>query len=416
MKNSKLSLLIVGAVALVSCGDTAPAAVEFDEDRACRVGQRLIEEIAEADRAGAIKQIERLDDVDGIEGSPLDVDELDEIAEGLDQTAINDLIDEFDRVDCELEPVSVAADPDPESEITPPDNTDTDSVPTDIATTDPEPSDTKPALPPGGTSEGVSIDVGSTGPGDAIGLDRPTEDLIADFGIAGIFFSPNTNVVEFSLDRTDVSYDSDPEWSETASITMSAATDTTLDDIRTAYRAAIEATGLDYEFTESTSSSGDERSVGLEASPVDFDLSTPRWGIEVNQSDETPGVVLIEVDRTTYASGSLPDIPAATPPDVLANTSIGDALGWTLASYRMSESINSFSGGTYTYATLRWDVSEDDTLVATADALKAVLGGGPFENEEVDSDSISFFLPTDESPLWSVYYDDFSGTTVYFSL
>ena len=65
------SVALAGALVLASCGGGSDAE-PFDTDRACRVGERLVEETAAADREGVIRQIERLDDLDAATGEDAD--------------------------------------------------------------------------------------------------------------------------------------------------------------------------------------------------------------------------------------------------------------------------------------------------------------------------------------------------------
>ncbi len=447
MTRTTLPIALAGVLALSACGDSStPSEAVFDGERACRIGQRLVDETASGDRDGVISQIDRLDGLDGIDTSSLDVDDLDEIAEGLDANAVEDLMIEFEAIDCDMEaPDSLVAtattaapetatDSTPTAEaapVTDPPTTDppaTDPPPTDPPATDPpttQPPASDPATsdaplsttPPaaGDAAVGVPLDIDSTGPGSPVGLDRPTEEIIADYGMSGILFSPNTNVVELTIDRSDTSYGGDPEWTRRDSITMSATTTMTLEDIQAVYRTAIEGLGVAYDFTESTSSRDNTRNVGLEASPSEFDSAVEKWDIVIGEDDEVPGVVVIEVGRYRDFDGTIPEIPGPAQELLFGTAQLGVDLGWTLASYRLNHSINSFSGGTYEFGSVRWDISEDDTMVAAADAMKAALGGGPFDNEETEDDNITWFLPTDDSPLFSIRYSEFSGTTASYT-
>ena len=269
MNKKILPLVIAGSMALAACGGSDADTEAFDTDRACRIGQRLVDETAAVDRDGVVNQIERLDDLEGIADSGLDVDELDELAEGLDENAVEDLVAEFEAIGCELEMPDVEAPVDtepadttpttePPPETVPPTEPPPETVPTTEAAPDttvaPE-TTVAPDTPPAGDSNGIPIDIGSTGPGPSLGIDRPTEAVLAEFEIAGILFSPNTNVVELNIDRSDDSFSDDIEWATADDITMSATTTITLEEVRAAYQAAIDGLGFEYDYTESTSSS-----------------------------------------------------------------------------------------------------------------------------------------------------------------
>ncbi|MEP1125664.1 MAG: hypothetical protein ABJH68_17425, partial [Ilumatobacter sp.] len=102
MNKTMTSVALAGALVLASCGGGSDGEA-FDTDRACRVGERLVEETAAGDRDGVVRQIERLDDLDGIEDSGLEIDDLDAMAEGLDEQSVEDLVAEFDVLDCDLD-------------------------------------------------------------------------------------------------------------------------------------------------------------------------------------------------------------------------------------------------------------------------------------------------------------------------
>lgn len=426
-----LPVAIVASLALAACGGGSDSASnEFDVDRACRIGQRLVDEIAEGDRDGVVSQIERLDELDGIEDSTLDVDELDELAEGMDDNAVEDLVAEFEALDCDVEipdveapvetepPVETTPATEPPPETTPP----TEPPPETTATTEAPPETTPaeptptgaPESPPAGDSVNIPVDVGATGPGPSLGIDRPTEEILAEYAYAGILFSPNTHVVELRVSRSDATFSDDVEWSAFDSITMSATTPLTLEEVRAAYKTAIEGLGFDYDFTESTSSSDGTSAVGLEADATSFAVEIPRWDINIAQSADVPGVVLIEVDQSIERPGPVPPIPAPAQ-DLLQETAdIGAGLGWTVTGYRYNESANTFSGGTSVFGTVDWDISEENTVRESATALQDAVGL-PIRDEEVEEDSITWFLDDDSSTLFSVRYFEFGGTTASFN-
>lgn len=423
-------VVIVGALALAACGGGSDDADEaFDSERACRIGQRLVDETAQADRDGVVAQIERLDDLQGVEDSPLDVDQLDEFAEGLDEDAVDDLVLEFETLDCELETPDTSAPPDTAApttdapiDTTPADTTASTEAPADpAATTDAPPdttetTETEPetsAVTPPAEGGGTRVDIGSSGPGPAFGIDLPTEQVLADFAIVDMLYSPDTNVVEVLIGR-DSSFTDELTYASSDTITMSATTDQTLEDVRTAYRTAIEALGFDYDFTEATSSSDGTNVVGLAAEPSGFDPSIPSWEINVAQEETVPGVVLVDVDRRVDLDGALPPIPAPATDLLQATADIGTDLGWTVTGFRYSESADTVSSGTFVSGTVDWNVSEDNTVREAATALQDAVGV-PIRDEEVGVDRISWFLDDGSSTLFSVNYFEFGGTTASFN-
>ena len=428
MMKKTLPLMLTSVLVLAACGgggsDDANA---FDNDRACRIGERLVEETAAGDQDGVTKQIDRLDELDGIADSDIDVRDLDDIAQGLDQNAVDDLISEFDSIACDLE----APDVDTTVDSAPIDTTDvsdpivTDPVDTTVDTdpvttepvpvpTDATPGTTTAPVPPAGGATGTPVDVGSTGPGGEAGVGRPTESVIAEFQMAGILFSPNTSVVELRISRQDSTFSDEVTSSSSDSITMSATTPSTLEEIRASYRAAIEALGVAYDFTESTSSSDGTNTVGLQASPSEFDSTIASWDLTVTQDDDTPGVATIEVDRSIDQPGAIPAIPAPATELLQATADIGTNLGWTVSGFRYSESSDTFDGELFTSGSVDWNISEENTVRASATALQDAVGL-PIDNEEVEDDRISWFLADDSFTLFSVSYYEFGGTTATFS-
>ncbi len=391
--------------------------------------------MAAGDRDGVINQIERLADLEGLADAGLDVDELDELAEGLDENAVDDLIAEFQAIDCDLETPEVEAPVDTEPADT---VSTTETATTEIPPTEPtadtipstEPAPTTPTTeaspdptvtpedtvetPPGADSGSIPVDVGSTGPGPALGLDRPTEAVLAEFGYGGILYSPNTNIAELRVSRTENTFSDDLQWSAFDSITMSATTPLTLEEVRAAYRTAIENLGFEYEYTESTSSTDGTTTVGLEAVSPSFEAGIPRWDITVTQSDDAPGTTLIEVGQSVDRPGPLPPIPPAAQDALQPTADIGTGLGWTVTGYRWSELANTFSGGTSVFATVEWYVSEDNTVRETATMLQDAVGL-PIRDEEVEDERITWFLDDDSSTLFAVNYFEFGGTTASFN-
>jgi hypothetical protein len=271
--------------------------------------------------------------------------------------------------------------------------------------------DTPPA--PVGDGSNIPVDIGSTGPGPSFGIDRPTEAVLDEFEFDGILFSPNTNVVELGVSRSDATFGGDVEWSTFDSIAMSATTPLTIEEVRSAYRTAIDALGFEYDYIETTSSSDGVNAVGLEADPTEFGAGIPRWDFSVAQNDDVPGVVLIEVDQSIERPGAPPAIPAPAQ-DLLQETAdIGSGLGWTVSGFRYNEGASSFSDDTLVFGSVDWAVSEANTVRESATALQEAVGL-PISDEEVEQDSITWFL-ADNSTLFAVRYSEFGGTTASFN-
>ena len=407
------SAALVGALAAAACGGGSDAE-PFDVERACRVGKRLVEETAAGDRNGVIRQIERLDDLDGIADTGLDVDDLDSLAEDLDDQSVEDLVAEFDVLDCDLETPDFAT-PTIEAPATDPPATEPapETAPASETTAAPDgttPSETRPPV----AGSGVPIDIGSTGPGAEFGVDRVTEDIIAEYGMTGYLFSPNTNVIELRVSRTDSSFSDEIEYTNSESITMSAATTMTIDEVRGAYRTALEGLGVEFDFSESTSSEDGRETVAVEASPADFDLELGNWDVRVVQDADTPGIVLIEVDRLSTSPGPVPAIVGPARPLLQETADIGANLGWAVTGFGHTLSVSSFDGSVFESGRVEWDVSEDNSVRAAADALQAAIGS-PIDNEDADDETISWSVDDDQRAFFFANYSEFSGTTVSYS-
>ncbi len=428
------SVALACALVLASCGGGSDAEA-FDTDRACRVGERLVEETAAGDRDGVIRQIERLDDLEGIEDAGLEVDDLDAMAEGLDQQSVDDLVAEFDVIDCDLDapdvepPTSDAPDTTDVVDTTattdgvadptvPEPGPDTTSAPDTTATTDTTVATgetTPPDTAAPGTATGIPVDIGSTAPGAAVGVNRGTEEILAEYGMADFLFSPNTNVVDLRVSRSDSSFSDEIEYSNSESITMSAATAMTIEDVRTAYRTALESSGVAFDFSESTATEDGLRTVAIEASPADFDLTLGNWDISVTQDDETPGVVFVEVDRLTTVTGPVPAIVAPAQALLQATADIGSNLGWAVTGFSHSLSLSTFDGTVFESGGVEWDVSQDNTVRAAADAIQAAVGA-PIDNEDADEETISWATDDDQRAFFFINYSEFSGTTASYSV
>lgn len=425
-------VVLAGTLVLASCGGGSDAE-PFDADRACRVGQRLVEETAAGDRTGVIRQIERLDDLDGISDSGLDVDDLDSIAEGLDDQSVEDLVAEFEVFDCDLEtPDATVPEPEPATTLTP-ETTTTEAV-DQPPTTEPAP-DTTPAPDPTAVPDttpvpettaapeettpsvggnGIPVDIGSTGPGVEIGVDRVTEDILADYAMSEFLFSPNTNVIELRVNRTDSSFSDDIVYTNSESITMSAATTMTIEEVRAAYRTALEGLGVEFDFSESTATEEERETVAVEASPTDFDLELGSWDVVVAQDADNPGIVLIEVDRLSTVPGPVSTIVEPARPLLQETADIGADLGWAFTGYGHTLSVSSFDGSIFESGSVEWDVSEDNTVRAAADAMQQAIGL-PIDNEDADEETISWTVDDDQRAFFFVNYSEFGGTTVSYS-
>ena len=221
-------------------------------------------------------------------------------------------------------------------------------------------------------------------------------------------------MIELRVSRTDSSFTDDVEYTNSESITMSAATTMTIEDVRAAYRTALEGLGVEFDFSESTASEDGRETVAVEASPSDFDLELGSWDVRVTQDAETPGIVLIEVDRLSTAPGPVPAIiePARALLKETADT--GSDLGWAFTGYGHTLSVSSFDGSVFESGRVEWDVSEDNTVRAAATAIQDAVGA-PVDNEDVEDETISWAEDNDGRAFWFVNYSEFSGTTVSYS-
>lgn len=433
--NAKLTpAVLTGALLIAACGGGSDAD-SFDTERACRVGQRLVEETAEGDRDGAIRQIERLDDLDGFDGSGVDVDDLDSIAEGLDEQAVEDLVAEFDVLGCDLDGDAVEIDdtvapaPSTDAVTTTTEPVSTEPPPTEPPATEPPATDPpvteppatdapaetaapEPTPPPSGT--GIAVDIGSSGPGAAIGVDRPTEDILADYAIAEFVFSPNTNVVELNVSRTDSSFGDEVAYSNLESITMTATTTMGIEEVRAAYRTALEGSGGDFEFSESTFSNDGQDTVAIEASASDFDAEVQTWSVAVARGTDNADLVLIEVERRSTVSGPVAAIAEPARPLLQQTADIASNLGWAFSGYSYTLNVNSFDGSLFESGRVEWDVSEDNTVREAATAVQDAIGV-PIDNEDVETETISWAEDTEDRSLWFVNYTEFSGTTASYN-
>lgn len=221
-------------------------------------------------------------------------------------------------------------------------------------------------------------------------------------------------MVELRVSRTDSSFSDDMEYTNSESITMSAATTMTIEEIRDKYRTALENLGVNFDFSESTSSDDGRNTVAVEASPENFDLELGNWDVLVAQDDDNPGIVLIKVNRLLTVSGPVPAIVAPAQSLLQETADIGSDLGWALTGYGHTLSMSLFDGLVFESGRVEWDVSDDNTVRAPADAIQEAIGA-PINNEDEDNETISWATDNDDRAFFFVNYSEFSGTTVSYS-
>lgn len=419
---------LIGLVALSACGDSAS---DLDLADACRIGQRLVDESAAGDDEGIDRQVDRLAELDGLDESDLDVADLDDLARGFDQDSVDDLAAEFDALECSLDaPVAIGPSPsEPAPSTDAPSATDA-PVPTAPADTDPsseatveteppttaptttaptaEPvDDTAPATTPVPPT-GVPVDVGSAGPGVATGADLLTEAVLVDFGMEDMPYSPNTNVIEFSLVRADQPSRGGHSYDD--SITMTATTDMSIDDVVMAYRTEIESLGIDFEYTSSESSDDRRESASIRAERERTDLDPWRLDVTATSDNEFPGVVIIEVLRTGGRTAPVPDFPPALEPLLIEPARVGADLGWSLSQYTITV-IQGFDGSAIDQPSILWDVSADNTVSASATAMQEAFGE-PIDGLEADDEMVSWVVGDTLRPeaRFRISYFDSFGT------
>ena len=435
-RNRKIiSGLLVAAIAISSCSSSDTSA---GDDQVCRFAQRLVDETADGDLDGVERQLDRLGDVDGID-ELTDLGDLEDLAEIADEDALDDIADQVDDdLECDVDvprivdvaeavpadPVAPPAtpapapepDPVPEPASTPAPEPVSTPAPETVPESDPAP-DSEPTSAP--TSEPAAdgqplavVDVGADIP---VGLDMaeiaqdPTE-LIAEAGVTSLPIPAGEAIgIEYDISYAVNDFSDSPEYTVSESAAFVAATDQTIEQVRDAFSNAIlEATGVDYDLSESTASRDETTQSAVELTP-DFGTDALRYEVTAVESTETPGLVFIEISATGSRDGALPALTTAAAANLAPAIGIGSTLGWELSSWSWSPGINQFSGDQITSGRLAWAIGTGVAAdVATESAeLLALIPTPEFEDIESDRE----FYIVDDKENWSVRYSDvFEGT------
>ncbi len=414
--NRIVAMLVVAAMAAAGCqGADADA---FD-DQTCRTVQRLVDESADGDLDGIERQLDRLSDVEGLDDRT-DLGDLEDLVEIADEDALEDIADQVDDdLGCDIDVPRIVDPSEQGSENTTPDTVappvtapqvTVPQVTVPPVTVPPEtaPPVTVPVAPPAPAVDGQPLAVVDIGANVPVGLDmadiaQAPIDLIAEAQVSSLPIPAGEAIgIEYTIDYAFNDFARTPEHSVRESATFVAATSTTIEAVRDAFSSAIiDATGGDFDITESSSSRDDttQRSVEL-----DFGDDLLRYEVAVAQSTESPGLVFIEVTASGARDGAIPSLSAAAAAHLAPAQAIGATLGWELASWRWSPGINQFSGNQIVSGDLGWAIGtgvEADVAVKSAELL-ALLPTPTYD--DIDSDSEFYII--DDNQNWSVRHSD----------
>ena len=375
--NARHHLFVAAASAtsltLAACGGGGDAL--FDQDRACRDAEDLVEAAMISDEDDVRDELADLEELTGVGGSDLDLDAIDElVSDGeLDEDTAEDLVGEFDAIDCEIdidelqtaEPVDttvVATDvPDTTGDITvapptappgtpappttgaPPTTeapSTTEAPPsTTVATTEaPEPTDATRT----NSGEGIAVDVGAEALPEQldVGLERDPAELVAEFGLDGFIYpaGAGSRVFEFSTFVTDTGRDYRSRNDTVAVLIRSKVKPR---QMLKSFRAEIDPLG-GYDYSEFNNSRDDSVSVGFSADVEDYDDRIPNWTVSVTSTRDLPDVYIVSVDSTqSFYEGDTapPKAYTAEMSDILAAT---ESAGFSPVRWSYSWSVNMF--------------------------------------------------------------------------
>lgn len=427
--------LVAVALAVSACtGSDANA----DDGQSCRIAQRLVDEIADGDLDGIERQLDRLGDIDGIDDRT-EVDDLEELAEIGDEDALDDLADQIDDdLECGVDVPSVV-------DITESAPVDTTAPATDPVATQPPPATAPattepPATPPPATEppptappatappvttvdepaengpqttpavDGQPLTVVDISAGGTVVLDNPAlgqdpTELIAEAGVTSLPIPGGGAIgVEYRVDYSVNDFSDTPEFSVVESASFVAATDQTIEQVRDAFSAAIiSTTDVDYDITESSASRDDttQRAVELRA---DFGSDALSYEVVAAESTESPGLVYIELTARGSRDGALPPLTGNAAAQMTPAVDIAASLGWELAGWSWSPTVNDFSGDLFTTGRLDWAIgsgTETDVAVRSAELL-ALIPTPEFEDVESDRE---FYIVNDNED-WSVRHSE----------
>ena len=419
--------LVVASLAIAACGGSGSDSAS-DSEQNCRDAQRLVDDVAAGDSSDIDRSLDRLRDIDGIDDLT-DVGDAEDLATSDDPASAQDLADQFDGdLDCELdvpEDVDVAdSAPDTSTDGTdttstePETNTPVTAVPapsdpvvtvgTEPDTTDTtEPADT-PAPAPSAPGQPLAVvEIGATGPGiDRSDLAQEPTAAITEAGVGTIPIPAGPAVaIEYRLDYDLDSFSDTPSYSTYEQFSFTAATPSTIDEVRTAFVDAITAaSSTTYEATDSTSTQDDVSQSATTLSPDFSDDNAVSYDVVAAQSTELPGVVLIEITASGTRQGAVPALTAAASAALDPANQIGTGLGWTLEGWSWSPGVNEFDGTPFTTGELKWAAGSGTAadVAPTAAALLAVLPAPTYEDVEDDRE----FYTINDNENWSVSYSD----------
>lgn len=417
---------------LSACGGGNEAS--FDSDRACRIGARLVEGALQDDSGDVAADVDDLEDLEGVADSDLDVAEIAELADGdLDEETSEDLIAEFDAIDCNLEtdapttddttpstegtapttgvttptteattPATEATTPlteatTPPTEATPPATEPT--TPLTEATTPPTESEPEP---PSTGGEGIAVDIGASPlPDRYASLELSNVDVSRTLGIEGILTPAGDDSRVYDL-SVNVSAGEFPSRGDAVSSLVS--TKMKPKQMLAAFRTAVNDLGPEYEFTDSSSSSGDTEVIGFEAELIDFDDKSPRWEVSVGAFTDAKDVYVLRVRQDVAGYTGDTEVPETLLPLLGDAPTAVEAAGATFSgwSYLLTPSLFSdqppLESVDYNFK------FPEARFKKLADAVAEELGG--VEGRENESDLVRF---TNGDVSWT-FYDFGTGT------
>lgn len=410
------------SLALTACGGDGES---FDSDRACRIGERLIEGVLDNDSGDVADDVEDLEDLDGVDDSDLDVDAIAGLTDDeLDQDTADDLIAEFDVIDCNLE-----ADPPTTDDTTPPTEgtvpttestspttetttpvTEATTPPTEVTTppteaTTPATEATTPATedePDPPSTGGAAIDIGAQPlPDRYSGLELTNADVSRTLGIEGLLTPAGGEARVYDLSVLVRPGELAVRGDEVSSL---VSTKQKPKQILAAFRRAVNDLGPEYEFTDSSSSSGDVEVIGFDADLVDFDAGGRRWEVSVGALADAENLYVLRVRQDYAEYDGDTEVPEPLLPLLGDAPAAVDAAGaeYTGWSYFLTPSVFS-DGPPLESLEYSFDFPEAQ-FKKIADGVANELGG--VRGRENEGDSVRF---TKGDVTWN-FYDLGNGT------
>lgn len=380
-------LAAAAVIAVAACGGDDGSSL--DAEAFCRVGQRLVNAVADGDDDAVERRLSSLEELDGA-AEAVDVDSVEDAAEDGDTEGVAEL---FDDADCSMEIPEVTEPP-----ITPPS-----TIPTTTTTTEPaddttttieSPSTT--AVSPGTTGAAPASTTPGAG-GNLVAVDLGAGPVPSDTAIFGEYPSTEAALQAFAADRLpmlvvsgatvigiDVSasfYDFSPEETyvyDTVNYVFTSAL--TLEDIAARLEAAVGGIGS-FDYTRSNSEDEQTRTVGLQADSDDFSID-----VDTSTNADTPGQYFVQVLH--YGDAPVVFDPAATPAplaDALAQWNPwATQAGAVIDNYSITRQVSEFSGDLFVGYGISGNVA-----AAPADVAAQIAGVTGLTAEELGSDSWS---------------------------